>query len=88
MAFVQVRGARVLAFDAERTEAQLAHVFTALTVGTFEAFLRKADFKRTVVVFAQLLVLEIGFIVCVEKVVAIVYNMGYGYTVLRKCVNY
>jgi hypothetical protein len=87
MAFVQVRGARVLAFDAERTKAQLAHVLSTLSVGTFEAFLRKADGEGPIVFFAQLLVLEIGFIVRVEKVIAIVYNMGYGYTVLRKCVN-
>ena len=87
MAFVQVRGAGILALDTERAEAQLAHVFAALSVGTFKTFLSEADLKRTVVFFAQLFVLEIGFVISVEKVIAIVNNMGYGYTVLRKCVN-
>ena len=87
MAFVQVRGAGILALGAERAEPQLAHVFSTLSVGTFKTFLSEADFKRTVVFFAQLLVLEIGFVIGVEKVIAIVNNMGYGNTVLRKCVN-
>ena len=87
IAFVQVRGTGVLAFGAERTETQLAHVFAALSVGTFKTFLSEADLKRTVVFFAQLFVLEIGFVISVEKIIAIVNNMGYGNTVLRKCVN-
>jgi hypothetical protein len=87
VAFVQVRGAGILALDTERAETQLAHVLSTLSVGTFKTFLAKADGEGAIVFFAQLLVFEIGFVISVEKVIAIVYNMGYGYTVLRKCVN-
>ena len=81
---VQVSQTGVLFFATKRTKMQL----TFIDCRGLETFCYEIDGKCTIVTFGQVLIFQIGFVVGVIKVVAVINHMGYGNIVLRKGIHY